>query len=103
MAEEYQLQRERWIAAGVAVVVVALIATMIALTTGGGPTVVPPTATTPAPHRPAPKPVPTSQTPLFAPDSVWNARVDGNAKLAPDSSSMVAHLTGEAKAAAAAA
>jgi hypothetical protein len=94
--------REAWVAAVVGVVVVGLVVAMLATTLGGGPTIVPPTATTPAPQRPAPRP-PAVAPRLFAPDSVWNARVDGQVKLAGESSAQVARLTREARAAAAAA
>src|SRR4051794_14646653 len=93
--------REAAIAAGVAIVAIGLVVAMVLSTSGGGPTIV---TTSTAPARPRPVPPPATGPALFAPDSVWNARVDGaGERLAAGSAAEVAQLTRESRAAARAA
>src|SRR4051812_1674664 len=92
--------REKWVVAAVGALAVGVLVAMIVITSGGGPTIVQSTETAPrpAPARPAPA-LPAPQPLLFAPGSVWNARVDGDQRLMKDSDAMVAHLSREARAA----
>jgi hypothetical protein len=94
--------REALVAVAVAVLAGALIAAMISATSGGGPQIVRPIAPSPQ-ERPA-RPVQPAQAPgLFAPDSIWNARVDGKVPLAARSAPQVRRLARQADAAARAA